>query len=230
MNTNLAPALVLSRVALGFPRLCQPEPLTRNPLQARPQVPPSPEGEPSQVDFEQVYRANFRVVWRILRSLGVRDVDLLDVAHDVFLVVHRQLPTFEGRAQLSTWLFSICRWVARDYRRSAPITREVVVDVRELARTLSPTRDALEQLDASELSRLLEAILSGMSEKLRVTFVMFELEEMSGEEIARALGIPLGTVRSRLNAARCEFQAKVKALRKAHDKGVQSSHHHCEHS
>jgi RNA polymerase sigma-70 factor (ECF subfamily) len=178
--------------------------------------PPLPESDSVQVAFEQVYRAHFRLVWRILRSLGVRDVDLLDVAHDVFLVVHRQLPTFEGRAQISTWLFSICRWVASDYRRSAPIRREVVVDVRELARGLSPTRDALERLDASELSRLLEAILSRMSEKLRVTFVMYELEEMSGEEIAQALEIPVGTVRSRLNAARGEFQAEVKALRKAH--------------
>ncbi|HEY3664695.1 MAG TPA: sigma-70 family RNA polymerase sigma factor [Polyangiaceae bacterium] len=178
-----------------------------------------PESDSSQVAFEQVYRAHFRLVWRILRSLGVREVDLLDVTHDVFLVVHRQLPTFEGRAQVSTWLFSICRWVASGYRRSSPIRREVVVDVRHLARTLSPTHDALERLDARELSRLLEAILSRMSEKRRITFVMYELEEMSGEEIAEVLAIPVGTVRSRLNAARGEFQAEVKALRKAHADG-----------
>src|SRR5260221_348536 len=101
--------------------------------------PPLPESDSSQVDFEQVYRANFRLVCRVLRSLGVRDADLLDVTQDVFLVVHRQLPTYEGRAQLSTWLFSICRWVTCDYRRSSPITREVVVEMRDLARTLSPT-------------------------------------------------------------------------------------------
>jgi len=100
--------------------------------------PSASESDSSQVAFEQVYRAHFRLVWRILRSLGVRDVDLLDVTHDVFLVVHRQLPTFEGRAQVSTWLFSICRWVARDYRRSAPISREVVVDARQLAREATP--------------------------------------------------------------------------------------------
>jgi RNA polymerase sigma-70 factor (ECF subfamily) len=181
--------------------------------------PTLPESDPSQIAFEQVYRAHFHLVWRILRSLGVRDVDLLDVAHDVFLVVHRQLPTFEGRAQINTWLFSICRWVARNYRRSPPITREVVVDVRTFARVLSPTRDALERLHASELSRLLEAVVSRMSEKLRVTFVMYELEEMSGQEIAQVLGIPLGTVRSRLNAARDEFHAELKALRRAHADG-----------
>jgi RNA polymerase sigma factor (sigma-70 family) len=64
----------------------------------------------------------------------------------------------------------------------------------------------------SELSRLLEAVLSRMSEKRRVTFVMYELDKMSGEEIAQVLGVPLGTVRSRLNAARGELQAGVKAL------------------
>ena len=172
-----------------------------------PKTPASLESDSSQVAFEQVYRAHFRVVWRMLRSLGVRDADLLDVTHDVFLVVHRQLPAFEGRAQLNTWLFSICRWVAKDYRRSAPISREVVVDARDLARALSTTRDALERLDTRDLSRLLEAILSRMSEKLRSAFVMYEIEEMSGDEIAEALGIPVGTVRSRLHAARGEFQA-----------------------
>jgi len=181
--------------------------------------PKLPERDSSQVDFEQVYRAHFRLVCRILRSLGVREADLFDVAHDVFLVVHRQLPTYEGRAQISTWLFSICRWVACDYRRSSPITREVVVEMRDLARTLNPVTDAVERLDASELSHLLEAILSRMSEKRRVTFVMYELEEMSGEEIAQVLAIPLGTVRSRLNAARCEFQAEVKALREGQAEG-----------
>jgi RNA polymerase sigma-70 factor (ECF subfamily) len=194
-------------------------PLTRNPLNVRPQLPPSPESDSSPAAFEQVYREHFGLVWRILRSLGVRDMDLRDVTHDVFLVVHRQLPTFEGRAKMSTWLFSICRWVARDYRRSSPISREVVVDVRQLARRLSETHDALEQLDASELSRLLAAILGRMSEKRRTAFVMYELEEMSGEEIAEVLAIPLGTVRSRLNAARGEFQAEVKALRRAHAAG-----------
>jgi RNA polymerase sigma-70 factor (ECF subfamily) len=184
-----------------------------------PKSPAAPQSDSNQVGFEQVYRTHFRGVWRILRSLGVRDVDLLDVTHDVFLVVHRQLPAFEGRAQLGTWLYSICRWVAKDYRRSAPIRREVVVVVRDLARGLTTARDALDRLDASDLSQLLEAILSRMSEKLRVAFVMFEIEEMSGEEIAQALGIPLGTVRSRLHAARAEFHAEVKALREAHAEG-----------
>jgi RNA polymerase sigma-70 factor (ECF subfamily) len=136
----------------------------------------------------------------------------MDVTQNVFLVVHRQLAGFEGRAELTTWLFSICRLVAKDYLRSAPIRREVVVDVRELARREGPRESPLQRLDTRELSQLLEAILSTMPEKLRLVFVMFELEEMSGEEIARLLDVPLGTVRSRLRLARAAFQREVKLL------------------
>src|SRR5579863_6685531 len=89
--------------------------------------------------FQEVYRNHFRFVWRTLGRLGVREADLLDVAQNVFLVVHRQLSGFEGRAEVTTWLFSICRLVAKDYLRSAPIRREVMVDVRELGKRATPS-------------------------------------------------------------------------------------------
>jgi RNA polymerase sigma-70 factor (ECF subfamily) len=167
---------------------------------------------PTQAAFQEVYRAHFRMVWRTLGRLGVREADLMDVTQNVFLVVHRQLAGFEGRAELTTWLFSICRLIAKDYLRSAPIRREVVVDVRELARREGPRESPLQRLDTHELSRLLDTILSRMPEKLRLAFVMFELEEMSGEEIARLLDVPVGTVRSRLRLARFAFQREVKLL------------------
>src|SRR5271166_6140959 len=88
-----------------------------------PRLPLAP-GEPKAPTFPEVYRTHFPFVWRTLGRLGVRDADLLDVTQNVFLVVHRQLAGFEGRSKLTTWLFSICRRVARDYLRSAPIRRE----------------------------------------------------------------------------------------------------------
>jgi RNA polymerase sigma-70 factor (ECF subfamily) len=65
-------------------------------------------------------------------------------------------------------------------------------------------------LDTRDLSHLLEAILRKMPEKLRIVFVMFELDEVRGEEIARVLQVPVGTVRSRLRLARAAFQREVK--------------------
>jgi RNA polymerase sigma-70 factor (ECF subfamily) len=184
-----------------------------------------PAGRPSTIrrdsghKFEDVYRAHFRLVWRTLARLGVREADLMDVSQNVFLVVHRQLAGFEGRAELTTWLFSICRLVAKDYRRSAPICREVSVDARQLDQRDGRAESALQRLDTRDLSQLLEAILSRMPEKLSLVFVLFELDEMSGEEIARLLDIPVGTARSRLRLAREAFQREVHALGGPQDAG-----------
>jgi RNA polymerase sigma-70 factor, ECF subfamily len=165
---------------------------------------------PAPAEFEAVYRAHFRLVWRTLARMGVRDGDLKDMTQNVFLIVYRQLAGFEGRSELTTWLYSICRLVAKDYRRAAAFRLEVVADVREIA-DLEPVNDgALTRLDSQRLSELLELILSRLPEKLRVVFVMFELDDMSGEEIARLLNLPVGTVRSRLRLARRAFRRKAK--------------------
>jgi RNA polymerase sigma-70 factor (ECF subfamily) len=172
-------------------------------------------GESKAVTFPEVYRSQFRFVWRTLVRLGVRDADLLDVAQNVFVVVHRQLAGFEGRSELTTWLFSICRLVVKDYRRSAPIRREVLVDADEFSKraaTAATEAPPPSSLDAEELGRILDAVLEKLPEKLRVAFVLFELEELSGEDIARLLDIPVGTVRSRLRLARAAFQREVALL------------------
>ncbi|HEY1534274.1 MAG TPA: sigma-70 family RNA polymerase sigma factor, partial [Polyangiaceae bacterium] len=80
------------------------------------------------MDFKEVYDANFAFVWRSLRRLRVPDASLKDAMQDVFLVVHRRLGEFEGRAKVSTWLFGICLRVAKDYRRRAHVRREVLDD------------------------------------------------------------------------------------------------------
>ncbi len=168
---------------------------------------------PTALTFEKVYRAYFRLVWRTLGRLGVREADLMDVTQNVFIVVHRQLSGFEGRAQLTTWLFSICRLVARDYLRSAPIRREIVVDFDEFALKDVQPETQLEHLDKQDLSRMLDAALEKLPERLRAVFVLFELEEMSGDDIATLLEIPVGTVRSRLRMAREHWDGVVQGAR-----------------
>lgn len=179
-----------------------------------PALPRAEDGElgaaPAHV-FRDLYDAHFRFVWRALRRLGVREADLMDLTQNVFVIVHRKLTSFEGRSDVTTWLFGICRRVARDYRRSAPIRREVPADARSLASLAEPEAPP-EALDEARLSAAAEALLDRLPEKLRVVFVLFELEEMSGEEIALLLQIPVGTVRSRLRLAREAFQREVRSI------------------
>ena len=117
----------------------------------------------------------------------------------------------EGRSKLTTWLISICRLVVKDYLRSAPIRREILADIRDLSLRAATTDGPLRRLDSDDLGRMLAVVLDRL-EKLRVVFVLFELNEMSGEDIARLLEVPLGTVRSRLRLAREAFQREVMLL------------------
>jgi RNA polymerase sigma-70 factor (ECF subfamily) len=166
---------------------------------------------PPSFEFRQVYDAHFRFAWRALRRLGVREADLMDMTQNVFVVVHRKLSGFEGRSDLTTWLFGICRRVAIDYRRSARIRREVPADSRQIA-SLSGPEPASDVPDKAHLASLAEALLDRLPEKLRVVFVLFELDEMSGDDIAALLDIPVGTVRSRLRLAREVFQREAARL------------------
>jgi RNA polymerase sigma-70 factor (ECF subfamily) len=167
---------------------------------------------PAAARFQDVYRAHFRLVWRALARAGVPEADRMDLTQNVFIIVHRQLPHFNGRSELTTWLWAICRFVARDYLRSARIRREVILDERDIARRIGEGDGMLTRPNTQDLSFLLESILSRIPEKLRVVFVMFEQDELSGDEIARLLNVPPGTVRSRLRLARELFKRNVKLL------------------
>jgi RNA polymerase sigma-70 factor (ECF subfamily) len=169
---------------------------------------------PPSFEFRQVYDTHFRFAWRALRRLGVREADLMDMTQNVFVVVHRKLTGFEGRSDLTTWLFGICRRVAIDYRRSARIRREVPADARQIA-SLSGPQPGTDVPDKAHLAALAETLLDRLPDKLRVVFVLFELDEMSGDQIAALLDIPVGTVRSRLRLAREAFQREAARLQRA---------------
>jgi RNA polymerase sigma-70 factor (ECF subfamily) len=165
-----------------------------------------------QHTFREIYLAHFDFVWGALRRLGVREDDAQDVTQKVFLVVYLKLPGFENRSALRTWLFRICLNAASDYRRSAPIRREVVTEPAEIAFLSGFQDDLHEHSEAQRKLVLAEAILHKLPETQRLVFVLFELEDLSGAEIAELLGISLGTVRSRLRLAREVFTREVKRL------------------
>jgi RNA polymerase sigma-70 factor (ECF subfamily) len=163
-------------------------------------------------DFRALYDAHFDFVWRSLRRLGVREPDVLDLAQKVFLTAYFKLPEFEGRSLVSTWLFGIAQRVASDYRRSALIRREVSTDNAELDSVASWHEDFSAESDARRRARAAEAILNKLPEPQRTVFVLFELEEMSGQDIATLLNVSVGTVRSRLRLARDAFRREIKRL------------------
>jgi RNA polymerase sigma-70 factor (ECF subfamily) len=161
---------------------------------------------------QQVYEAHFDFVWRTARRLGAHESQLDDVVQEVFLVVQRRLASFEGRSELKTWLFGITRKVVYSTLRRGGNRREVVLDEdEELPDASAPTAEM--QLAADEDTRLLYALLHELDEDKRAVFVLSELEEMSGPEIAEALDLHLSNVYARVRAARQAFDAALRRYR-----------------
>lgn len=164
------------------------------------------------MDFRAVYEEHFDFVWRSLRRLGVREADVPDALQETFLVVFRRLPEFEGRAKMTTWLFRICMRVAHDRLRLAHNRRELL-DEQAVDACLDESSDVGHQAERREDLAHLEAALARMDLDQRAVFVLFELEGLSGDEIAEALQIPLGTVYSRLRLGREAFRKVFQRIR-----------------
>jgi RNA polymerase sigma-70 factor (ECF subfamily) len=160
-------------------------------------------------DFEAIYAEHFRNVWRTLRRLGVSEEQLDDAAQDVFIVVDRKLPSFDGRSPRG-WLYAIAVRVASDYRRGAARRATVPLCETIAAATASPARES----EVNESVRLLHVLLGKLDEQKRTVFVLGELEQLSVPEIAALLGENLNTVYSRQRAARAQFDAALKRHQK----------------
>jgi RNA polymerase sigma-70 factor, ECF subfamily len=152
-------------------------------------------------------------VWRSLQRLGVRERDLEDQLQEVFIVVHRKLGSFDGSSELKTWLFGICLRIAVAHRRRAHVRRETATfdgELPERRDSETPEQNALEREARDEL----EALLARLDPEKRAVFVMFEIEGLTAPEIASVMGTPLGTVYSRLAAARGELEKAAARIRR----------------
>jgi RNA polymerase sigma-70 factor (ECF subfamily) len=164
------------------------------------------------MDFRAFYDEYVALVWRTLFRLGVGKADLPDAVQETFVVAFRKLPEFEGKSKASTWLVGICYRVASDRRRRAHVRREIGDDCILLGhRDERPDPEQITQ--SREHIELVDELLAELRPEQREVFVMFELEELSGKEIAAIVGAPLKTVFSRLRLAREAF-ASALALRR----------------
>lgn len=189
---------------------------------ARPSV--AVEGGQRTYTFDAVYEKYAPFVWRSVCRLGVPGDAADDVVQEIFVVVHRLLPTFVERTSIVPWLYAIVihsvRAHRRTVRRKSPSARSgpdaVDPDTLVDTRGLSPH----ERAECREKIRLLYAVLDEMAEDRREVFVLAELEQLTAPEIAASLHANLNTVYWRLRMARQEFD---KILRRHQARAARSS-------
>jgi RNA polymerase sigma-70 factor (ECF subfamily) len=158
-------------------------------------------GEPSA--FDVLVERHMGRVASVARRFVDDPNDLEDVVQETFLRAYQKLHRYRGDAALRTWLIQIAINVCRD-RRGGFWRRKVVL--AEDPALLESTEDPAETSDRSMLRRAIEQAVRRLPEKLRLPFVLHAFEDLSGVEIAAALGWNQSTVWSRIYAARKQLR------------------------
>lgn len=151
------------------------------------------------LDFARVFRAHGAFAWRCLRRLGVPEKDVDDVCQEVFLVLHRKLHEIDPPSSVRAYLYGICVRKASDHRRLAHVQRErVEAELPDRA----PDSDRMDPVEKKQGLVRLDRALAELDEDKRAVFVLFEVEELSMQEVAAAVDCPVQTAYARLYAAR----------------------------
>ncbi|MCC6393061.1 MAG: sigma-70 family RNA polymerase sigma factor [Bryobacterales bacterium] len=159
--------------------------------------------------WEDLVRAHTRRVYAVCYRFTGSDTEAQDLTQDVFLRVFKTLGSFRsGEGSFSVWLMRLTRNLLIDnYRRGkqerATDSIEEQLPMLEEKYSLSSRTDGM--VAGREASEILQAALERLSPELRETLILRDLEELEYREIAQSLGVPEGTVKSRLNRGRAEL-------------------------
>jgi RNA polymerase sigma-70 factor (ECF subfamily) len=154
------------------------------------------------VDFtDMMYGLHLAKVKRWTRRLAGPSADLEDLVHDIFLIALRKGFQFRGEATVETWLFNITQRVVWTKRRKSQL-RQWLFGQNQTDLVPPEPRTPQHELERREQNARLYQALDGLPDVYRTTLILYELEELSGEEVAQLTGVPLGTVWVRLHRGR----------------------------
>lgn len=168
--------------------------------------------------FLTLYDVWCESVHRWIRALGGPEADREDIAQEVFLVASRRLHAFDG-SNPAAWLYRITQRQVRDFRRRTWIKR---IFTREHTDAIDALPDddgsgPARALERKQNQRVLYSLLSKINVERRAAFVLFEVDGLSGEEIAKIQSVTVNTVWKRLHVARKEFLVLVARYERGYD-------------
>jgi RNA polymerase sigma-70 factor (ECF subfamily) len=169
-----------------------------------------------EASWELIVQRHWRKVFNVAYKFVGKYEEAEDLTQDIFLKIFRSLDTFDRRANFQTWLISVSRNLCIDHYRSIRKEREAIdrhVDASELSLS-SGEAGPMAALEQRDRVAMLRRALARLPQALRTAVLMRDIQEMSYQEIARALDLPEGTVKSRINRGRTELARHVRRLRK----------------
>jgi RNA polymerase sigma-70 factor (ECF subfamily) len=159
--------------------------------------------------FRELFRAHRTTVTRLVHRMTGGSAELEDIVQEVFVQVHRSLGGFRREAQLGTWIYRIAINVVLMHRRAQKSRISSLPAAVEAALPDEESEQPDEQVARRRRVAALYRLLDRMSEKKRVVYVLHELEGLSPTEIAKVVGAPVLTVRTRLFYARRTLLAEL---------------------
>jgi RNA polymerase sigma-70 factor (ECF subfamily) len=167
-----------------------------------------------QAAWEQIVRQNWRKVFNVAYKFVGKHDEAEDLTQDIFLKIFKALKTFDRRANFQTWIISISRNLCIDHYRSVRKERQTIardVDTSDL-QPATTERGPYAVAEHQALKAQLRQALETLPLTLRTAVVLRDLQELSYQEIADRLGLPEGTVKSRINRGRIELAHQLRRL------------------
>jgi len=160
------------------------------------------------LDVVQLYAEHAGFIGRLIERLAGPGGHVDDLLQETFIVAFKKLNTFNGRGSARSWLYGIASNLCKRHRRS--LFRFSLARHRLEHEPSAPPASRPDQLlEREQAIALVREVLQRLPFKQREVFVLYELEKIEGEAIAELLGVPVGTVWTRLHHARLKFKAHL---------------------
>src|SRR5690349_19282093 len=166
--------------------------------------------------YDELVRKYERQIFRIAQHITQNREDAEDVMQDAFLKAYEKLDQFQGQSKFYTWLVRIAvnealmRLRKRRNAKTVSMDEDVETDEGTMTREIadwSPNPE--QQFRQSELNEILTSVINGLSPGFRMVFVLRDIEGLSTEETAEALGLSVPAVKSRLLRARLQLRERL---------------------
>jgi RNA polymerase sigma-70 factor (ECF subfamily) len=180
-----------------------------------------------QAAFEKLVRQYDRQIFRVAQHITQNREDAEDITQDVFMKAYGKLDQFQGNSKFSTWLTriavneSLMRLRKRKTSRTVSMDQDVQTEEGSIPRDFADwTPDPEQQYSSSELGDILQKTIAGLSPGFRTVFTLRDIENLSTEETAEALGLSVPAVKSRLLRARLQLRERLSRYLKRKDGSV----------